>query len=193
MSAQETLPADGFRWYAVQTLSNQEGKVKKYLDKFIDIEHMRDYVKEVLMPTEVVKEVKHGRKMSRVRKFYPGYIFVHMRLYGEDSKVIHEPWNFIRNAQGVIGFVGGERPVALKKEEMDRIMGQVKASEGKEVAKVAYNVDETVKIVDGPFINLTGRVEMIDADRGRLRVAVSIFGRFAPVELEFWQVERIEE
>lgn len=183
----------GPRWYAVQTLSNQEAKVKKYLDKFVEIEDMGDCIFEVLMPTEVVTEFKNGKKTQKTRKFYPGYVFLHMNLFDEDGKILQKPWYFVRSTQGVIGFVGGERPVPLKKDEIERILGQVKEAEGRETPKVQFEVGEDVKITDGPFLNLTGRIDEIDPERGRLKVSVSIFGRFTPVELEYWQVEVAEE
>ena len=164
-----------FRWYAVQTLSNQEAKVKRYLDKFIDIEKMRPFIEEVLMPSENVTEVKNGRKI---------------KLYGEDKKILQEPWAFVRGTEGIINFVGGDHPVALKPDEIDRILNQVKSTEGKVVPKVQYEVGELVKITNGPFINLTGTIDAIDPDKGKLRVSVSIFGRFTPIELEYWQIER---
>lgn len=179
-------------WYALQTLSNKEGKVKQLLEKFIDIEGVRDYVMEVLVPTETVTEVKGGKKSTRVRKFYPGYVFIHMSLYDEDGKILQKPWYYVRGIDGVIGFVGGDRPVPLKKDEIDRILSQVKEAEGKEVPKIQYEVGEGVKITDGPFMNLTGNVEELDLERGKLKVSVSIFGRYTPVELEYWQVEREE-
>lgn len=188
-----TTSTDNFRWYAVQTLSNQEAKVKRYVDKFIVVEEMEDFIKEVLMPTEQVTEVKSGRKRVKTRKFYPGYVFVHMRLYDEDHKVLQKPWYFVRGIEGVIGFVGGDHPVPLKKEEMDRIFKQVEEAQGKEKPSIEYEVGETVKINDGPFLNLTGTIEEVDPERGRLKVSVSIFGRFTPVELEYWQVSRCEE
>ena len=181
------------QWYAIQTLSNMEQKVKRYLDKFIEIEEMGDYVYEVLMPSETVTETKAGKKTKKLRKFYPGYVFVHMRLYDEDNKVLQKPWYFVRGVQGVIGFIGGDRPTPLKKEEIDRIINQVKESEGKERPKVEYEAGQHVKITDGPFLNLTGQIDEVDPERGRLKVSVSIFGRFTPVELEYWQVEKAEE
>lgn len=184
---------EGAQWYAVQTLSNQEGKAKRYIDKFIAIEEMEEYIFEVLVPTETVTEVKNGKKSQKVRKFYPGYLFVHMRLYDENGKVRQAPWYFVRDTQGVIGFVGGDRPVALKDDEIKRIISQVREAEGKEVPVVQYSVGEEVKITDGPFLNLTGRIDEIDPERGRLKVSVSIFGRFTPVELEYWQVARTDE
>lgn len=183
----------GHRWYAVQTLSNQEQKAAAYLRKFIEVEEMGEYVSEVLMPTEVVSEVKNGKKSQRVRKFYPGYIFVNMRLYDDDGQLNQRAWYFVKDAQGVINFVGGERPVPLKEDEISRIQQQVSDAEGKERPKVEYEVGEEVKINDGPFANLTGRIDEIDPERGRLRVSVSIFGRFTPVELEYWQIERVTE
>lgn len=186
--------AEGFRWYAIQTLSNMEQKVKKYLDKFVQIEAgMSDYIAEVLMPTETVSEVRGGKRSTRVRKLYPGYIFLRMRLFDENGKLINQPWFFVRNVQGVIDFIGGERPVALKPSEIELILEQVRAAEGKTVPKVQFNVGEGVKINDGPFMNLTGTIDSIDVDRGKMQVSVSIFGRLTPVELEFWQVDRVSE
>lgn len=187
----ETSAKTGAAWYVIQTLSNQEGKVKRYIDKFIAEEEMEDYVFEVLVPTEVVSEVKNGKKTQTVRKFYPGYAFIHMRLYDEHGKLLNKPWYFVRETAGVINFVGGDRPTPLKKSEIETIIRQVEAASGKEVPKVQYEVGEEVKITDGPFLNLTGRIDEIDPEKGKLKVSVSIFGRFTPVELEYWQIERL--
>ena len=184
---------DGFRWYTIQTLSNMEQKVKKYLDKFIEIEGLKDYVKEVLMPTETVQEVRNGKKSKRVRKLYPNYIFLNMRLTDEDGRLITKPWFFVRGVQGVIDFIGGDHPVALKDSDIAEIREQVKAAEGKVVPKVQFAEGESVKILEGPFMNLTGTIDGIDNERGKMQVSVSIFGRLTPVELEFWQVERVVE
>jgi transcriptional antiterminator NusG len=188
-----STPVSEPNWYAVQTLSNQEAKAKRYLDKFIEVEEMGDFIYEVLMPTETVTEIKAGKKTQKTRKFYPGYIFIKMKLYDDDGKLLQKPWYFVREAQGVINFVGGDRPSPLKPAEIDGILTRVKESEGKEVPKVEYEVGQEVKIIDGPFTNLTGRIDEIDPEQGKLKVSVSIFGRFTPVELEFWQVERVEE
>ncbi|MGC6456158.1 MAG: transcription termination/antitermination protein NusG [Coraliomargaritaceae bacterium] len=183
----------GPQWFAVHTLSNQEQKAKRYLDKFIPVEEMEDYVFEVLMPTEVVSEVKSGKKKTITRKFYPGYVFVKMRLYDDDGNLLQRPWYFVREAQGVINFVGGDRPSPLKPAEIKRILQQVEESEGKEKPKIEYELGEMVKVNDGPFMNLVGKIEEIDPDKGKLKVSVSIFGRYTPVELEYWQVQRTEE
>lgn len=191
-SASKT-PGDnsGMKWYVVQTLSGKEANVKLYLDKFKKIEDLEEYVGEVLVPTELVTEVKQGKKSQRTRKFYPCYVFVEARLYDETGKLNNRPWYFIRETNGVIGMVGGDHPTALRKTEIDHIRSQVEQALGKEVPKIQYEIGEEVKITDGPFLNLTGRIDEIDPDRGKLKVSVSIFGRFTPVELEYWQVERI--
>ena len=181
------------RWYAVQTLSNMEGKAKQYLNKFTEFEEMGDYIQEVLVPTEVVSEIKNGKKTTRNRKFYPGYIFVKMRLYDETNKILQKPWYLVNEVQGIIGFVGGEKPVPLKPSEIDRIIHQVQESQGKEKPKVQFEAGEVIKINEGPFVNLNGEIDDIDIDRGKLKVSVSIFGRLTPVELEFWQVDKVSE
>ena len=193
MSQEKVSSISSSRWYAVQTLSNKEGIVKRYLDKYLSSEEMDEYIEEVLMPTETVTEVKNGKKYQKVRKFYPGYIFIHMRLYHDDGKIIERPWYYVKDADGVIGFLGGNQPMPLKESEIDSILSQVQESEGKEVPKVQYEVGEEVKITNGPFLNLTGIIEEIDPERGKLKVSVSIFGRFTPVVLEYWEVERAEE
>ncbi len=181
------------RWYVVQTLSNLEQKVKRFIESQLAYEEMEDFIYEVLMPTEVVSEVKGGKKTQKPRKLYPGYVFIHMRLYDEEGKVLQKPWYYVNGIDGVIGFVGGQNPVALKEDEINRILDHVKAVEGKEVPKISYTVGEEVRITDGPFLNLTGRIDEIDPEAGKLKVSVSIFGRFTPVTLEYWQVERVAE
>ncbi|HEX2851587.1 MAG TPA: transcription termination/antitermination protein NusG [Opitutaceae bacterium] len=192
MSNPTTAPADA-QWFALHTLSGQENKVKTYIEKFKKAEELEDAIFEVLLPTEVVSEVKAGKKSTKVRKLYPGYVFIQMRLYGEDKKVINKPWYFVKEVAGVIGFVGGDAPAALRQSEIDEIRARIEAANGKEVPKVVYTVGEEVKINDGAFANLTGRIDEIDPDRGKLKVSVSIFGRFTPVELEYWQVQRNTE
>jgi transcription termination/antitermination protein NusG len=192
MSVQVTTPA-GTQWFALHTLSGQEGKVKLYIEKFKKQEELDDFIFEVLLPTEVVSEVKAGKKSTKTRKLYPGYVFIQMRLYGEDNKLINKPWYFVKEVAGVIGFVGGDRPAALRQAEIDEIKSRIEAASGKEVPKVSYEIGEEVKITDGAFANLTGRIDEIDPARGKLKISVSIFGRFTPVELEYWQVQRLTE
>ncbi|MBI5380388.1 MAG: transcription termination/antitermination factor NusG [Opitutae bacterium] len=186
-----TAPA-GAQWFALHTLSGQEGKVKTYIEKFKAAEELADHIFEVLLPTEVVSEVKGGKKSTKVRKLYPGYVFIQMRLY-EEGKIINRPWYFVKETTGVIGFVGGDNPAPLRQSEIDEIKARIEAASGKEVPKVQFAVGEEVKITDGAFANLTGRIDEIDPDRGKLKISVSIFGRFTPVELEYWQVQRLTE
>ncbi len=192
MSTATTAPA-GAQWFALHTLSGQEGKVKSYIEKFKKPEELEDHIFEVLLPTEVVSEVKAGKKSTKVRKLYPGYVFIQMRLFGEDKKLINKPWYFVKETSGVIGFVGGDNPAALRQAEIDEIKARVEAASGKEVPKVSYELGEEVKVTDGAFANLTGRIDEIDPARGKLKISVSIFGRFTPVELEYWQVQRMTE
>ena len=192
MPAPTTAPA-GAQWFALHTLSGQENKVKTYIEKFKKAEELDEHIFEILLPTEVVSEVKGGKKSTKVRKLYPGYVFIQAKLYGEDSKLINKPWYFVKETTGVIGFVGGDHPAALRQSEIDEIYSRIEAASGKEVPKVQYAVGEEVKITDGAFASLTGRIDEIDPERGKLKVSVSIFGRFTPVELEYWQVQRLTE
>lgn len=192
MSTETSAPA-GAQWFALHTLSGQENKVRSYIEKFKKTEELDDYIFEILLPTEVVSEVKAGKKSTKVRKLYPGYVFIQMKLFDENKKLINRPWYFVKETSGVIGFVGGDNPAPLRQQEIDEIKARVEAASGKEVPKVSYEVGEEVKVTDGAFANLTGRIDEIDPARGKLKISVSIFGRFTPVELEYWQVQRPTE
>ena len=192
MSTETTTPV-GAQWFALHTLSGQENKVKTYIEKFKKAEELEDSIFEILLPTEVVSEVKAGKKSTKTRKLYPGYVFINMLLYGEDKKLINKSWYFVKEVAGVIGFVGGDNPAQLRQSEIDEIKSRIEAANGKEVPKVSYEIGEEVKITDGAFANLTGRIDEIDPARGKLKISVSIFGRFTPVELEYWQVQRLTD
>jgi transcription termination/antitermination protein NusG len=179
-----------FQWFVIHTLSGQEQKVKDSIEKRIKVEEMGEWIKEVLIPTEKVAEVKKGKKTTSTRKFYPGYILVHMKLLDEKNQLYERSWYFVRETAGIIGFIGGERPVPLKQDEVDNILAQIEERQEKVAPKVAFEKGETVKVTDGPFQNFTGVIDEIDPDRGKLKISVSIFGRSTPVELEYWQVER---
>jgi transcriptional antiterminator NusG len=188
-----TQTSTGTQWFALHTLSGQENKVKNYIEKFKKAEELDDYIAEVLLPTEVVSEVKGGKKSVKTRKLYPGYVFINMRLYDENRQLNNKAFYFVKDAAGVIGFVGGDKPAPLRQAEIDEIKARVEAATGKEVPKVTFEVGEELKITDGAFANLTGRVDEVDPARGKLKISVSIFGRFTPVELEYWQVQRASE
>ncbi|MBT3638328.1 MAG: transcription termination/antitermination factor NusG [Opitutae bacterium] len=182
------------KWYAIQCLSNHEDKVRRYLCKYKEEnEEFAQCLNEILVPIETVSEVKNGKKRQRDRKFYPGYVFVEMKLFDPQGNLLKNPWYKVKETDGVINFIGRENPTALGEDEIGRILRQVDEAKGKEVPKVKFGKGEVVKILDGPFLNLTGEIEDIDAEKGTLKVSVSIFGRFTPVELEFWQVEKADE
>jgi transcription termination/antitermination protein NusG len=178
------------QWFIVQTLSGQEQKVKESIEKRVKTDEMQDFVKEVLVPMEKVVEVRNQKKTVTSRKLWPGYVFVDMELLDENGRIIEKPWYFIKETQGVIGFVGGEPPVPTPTEEVEQIKNQISQSEETEKPKVNFEVAETIKINNGPFLNFSGVIEEIDPERGKLKVTVNIFGRNTPVELEYWQVEK---
>ncbi|MDR1457720.1 MAG: transcription termination/antitermination protein NusG [Puniceicoccales bacterium] len=178
------------KWFVLQTLSNQESKVKDAI-RVLEKEHnFGDIIQEILVPAEKITEIKNGRKYSRVRKFYPGYVFIKMKMYDDDGKFLEEPFSLVKSIPGVVRFVGDRNPVALKQDEIDNVLAKVEAVSSQSIPKTTYGLGETVKINDGPFLNLTGTIEGIDTEEGRLRVNVSMFGRSTPVDLEFWQVRR---
>ena len=178
------------QWYVLHCLPGQEQKVMDSIEKRKVREEVADLIHQVLIPTERVEEVKRGKRATTTRKFYPGYILINMDLLDEKGQLIDRAWYFIRDTPGVIGFVGGDRPIPLRKEEVESIMSQIQDREDKIVPKVNFECGETLNVNDGPFKGMTGVVEEVDQEKGKLKVSVSIFGRSTPVELEFWQVEK---
>jgi transcription termination/antitermination protein NusG len=183
-------PKPPAQWYAMHVLSGQEKRVKDNIEKRIKTEEMGDLIREVVIPAERVSEVKRGKKIESERKLYPGYVFVHMALMDENRNILDKTWYFIRETNGVIGFANGEKPIPMPQSEVDAMLGQMREREEKVMPKVAFNVGDKVKVGDGPFQSQEGIIEKIDAERGKLHVSVSMFGRSTPVELEYWQVEK---
>jgi len=179
-------------WFVIHTLTGQEYKVRDALMARRKQEEMEDVLDDVIVPTERVSEVRKGVRSTSTRKFFPGYVLVHMKLYDESRKLWDKAWYFIRETPGIIGFLGGEKPVPLPPSEVNVILNQVEERCEKVKPKVSFEPGETIKINDGPFLNFSGIVEEVDPERGKLKVSVAIFGRSAPVELEYWQVERME-
>lgn len=179
-------------WFVLHTLTGQEAKVRESILRRLKLEEMEIFVDEVVIPTEKVSEVKKGVRTTTTRKFFPGYVLAHIALYDEQRQLREKAWYFIRETPGIIGFVGGDKPAPLKPQEVDAILNQVQDKKEKVMPKVVFEPGETVKITDGPFLNFNGVVEEVDPNRGKLKVSVAIFGRSAPVELEYWQVERAE-
>ena len=178
------------QWFVVQTLSGHEMKAKESIEKRLAMEEMEDLITETLVPMEKVTEVKLGKKTTTNRKFFPGYILLNATLYDENNKINEKIWTFIQETNGIIGFVGGEKPVPLSKQEINDILEQLNKGEAGGKPRIDFDPGEIVKIRDGAFENFEGRIESIDPDRGKLKLSVSIFGRFTPVEVEYWQVER---
>lgn len=172
------------RWYVIHTLSGQEHKVKESIENRIAVEKLGDKITQVLIPYEKVSEVKGGRKIITQRKFWPGYVFVKMEFMDKTYYLINE-------TVGVIGFIGTSvPPQPVTEEEILAVLAQIEEKKEKVKPKVLFAEGETVKITDGPFANMTGVVENVDPDKGKITVRVSIFGRETPVELEYWQVEK---
>ena len=178
------------QWFVLHTLSGQENRVKESIERRAKIEEMGDLIGEVLVPTEKVTETKSNRRTTTVKKFFPGYVLAHMALYDEQGNLVDRTWYFAQETPGIIGFIGGERPVPLRPKEVDTILAQIEEKKDKVRPKVTFEPGETVTITDGPFQSFSGVVEEVDPEHGKLKVSVSIFGRSAPVELEYSQVER---
>ena len=188
------------QWFVLHTLTGQENKAQKSIEARIRLERMEEYIGRCVIPTERVTEKKDGRKRTIVKKFFPGYLLAELALY-DDSRGVDEngkkaiferTWQFLRETPGVIGFVGGDRPQPLKQSEVDSILlDRPSAGANADRPRVNFSVDETVKINDGAFMGLTGQVSMVDPDKGKLKVEVAVFGRKVPVDVEYWQVEKV--
>ena len=184
-------PSPENQWYVVHVLSGQEGRVKERILRQREAEEMGDFIYEVLVPTEMVSEIRRGKKTSTKRKFFPGYIIVNMNLLTPDNQLVEKTWYFIKEMEGVIGFAGTkDRPIPMRPREVEGMLSQIREREENVRPAISFEVGDTVKVADGPFQSQTGIVEEIDPERGKLRVSVTIFGRSTPVELEYWQVER---
>ena len=178
------------QWFVIHTLTGKEGKVRESLLRRVKVEEMSDLVGEVTIPSEKVSEVKKGKKSTTTRMFYPGYVLIEIALYNENGKINEKSWYYVNDTPGVIGFIGGAKPVPLPPREVESILYQIEDKKEKVKPKVVFEPGETVKITDGPFLNFNGVIEEVDPEKGKLKVLVNIFGRTAPVELEYWQVER---
>src|SRR5512136_2881304 len=171
------------KWYGIHTYSGFENRVKLSLLERIRTQGLEEQFGEVLIPSETVVELKKGEKRTSSRKFFPGYILVNMELNDET-------WHVVKETSKVTGFVGGNNPVQILEQEVQKITKRIEEGAEKPRPKVLFEVGETVRVVDGPFLNFSGVVEDVKPDKGKLRVMVSIFGRATPVELEFMQVEK---
>ncbi|MEE4173281.1 MAG: transcription termination/antitermination protein NusG [Xanthomonadales bacterium] len=173
------------RWYVVHAFSGYENTVKKSLEERVKRAGMEEYFGDILVPTEEVVEMKGGQKRRSDRKFFPGYVLVEMDM-------TDETWHLVKDVPKVMGFIGGtaDRPAPITQREADAILNRVQEGVDKPKPKVLFEPGEMVRVVDGPFNDFNGVVEEVNYDKSRLRVAVLIFGRSTPVELEFHQVEK---
>ena len=178
------------QWYALHVLSGQEKKVKESLERRAKTEEMGDLIREVVIPTERVSEVKRGKKIESERKLHPGYVYVNMFLRDEEKKLVERTWYFIRETNGVIGFADGDNPQPIRADEVATMLGQMREREEKVLPKVAFSIGDKVKVGDGPFQNQEGLIEGVDMERGKLKVSVNMFGRSTSLELEYWQVDK---
>ncbi len=173
------------RWYVVHTYSQFEKSVQRALVERIAREGMQDLFGQILVPVEEVVELKSGQKNISERKFFPGYVLVEMEMTDES-------WHLVKNTPKVTGFLGGSamKPTPISQKEVDNIMSQMQAGVEKPRPKVLFEVGEAVRVKEGPFTDFHGVVEDVNYDKSKLRVAVTIFGRSTPVELNFGQVEK---
>ena len=146
------------------------------------------------MPTEVVSEVKSGKKREMKKKFFPGYVLVNANLYEPDGSLVDKTFSFLKNMEGIIGFAGTkDKPVPMRQREVDAMLAQIQERTEESRPKIAFETGDIIKVNDGPFESQTGEIKEIDLERGILKVSVSMFGRSTPVDLEFWQVDKHEE
>jgi transcription termination/antitermination protein NusG len=172
------------KWYVLRAIGGKEKKVKELIESEISRLHLQDYITQVLIPTEKIYQIRNGKKISKERSFFPGYVMLEASLVGEIPHIL-------KNLTNVIGFLGDEHPTPLRLSEVNRILGKVdELAESDEEINVPFYVGESVKVIDGPFNSFTGVIEEVNEEKKKLKVMVKIFGRKTPLELSFMQVEK---
>jgi len=175
------------RWYVLRVIGGKEKKVKEYIENEVASLGLQDYVSQVLIPTEKIYQVRNGKKISKERNFFPGYVMIEAALVGEIPHMLRD----ITNVIGFLGETKGGDPVPMRQSEINRILGTVdELSEQPEEINIPYVVGESVKVTDGPFNGFTGVIEEVNNDKKRVKVIVKVFGRQTPLELSFMQVEK---
>lgn len=173
------------KWYIVHTQTGHEDKVKTNLENKLKNSLFCEQFSQILIPTEKVSEIRDGKKKISERKVFPGYVFIEMELS-------EETWHLVKGVPGITGFIGpGAKPQALKDAEIENIIRQSEEKKEKPIPKIAFDIGESVRIKEGPFTNFNGSIEEVNPVKQKLKVKVSIFGRSTPVELEYWQVEKL--
>ena len=174
-----------FRWYVVNTYSGHENKVKNNIEHRVTSLGQKRHLRQIVVPTETVTEIKDGQKESKEQRTMPGYVLVYMELN-------EESWSLVTNTPGVTGFVGASNePVPLTQPEVDRLLHRADATATKVPTRAQFNIGESVKVVSGPLSDFSGEISEINQDAAKLKVLVSIFGRETPVEVGFDQVKKI--
>ncbi|MCX5757427.1 MAG: transcription termination/antitermination protein NusG [Candidatus Hydrogenedentes bacterium] len=177
------------RWYAIHAHSGQEGNVRKNLLMMAEQAGLVNLIANVLVPMEEIAEIKSGQKKVSKRKFFPGYVLVHLPEHPERHA---ELWHLIKDVPGVTGFIGSRTvPVPLEDAEVNAILEELRGERERPKLKVKFEHGERVKIIDGPFANFLGSIDEMNLERGKLKVMVEIFERLTSVEVEFWQVEKV--
>ena len=185
----EQVQQDNTKWYVLRVVSGKERKVKEYLDKEISRGGWSKSVKQVFLPVEKVYKVQNGKKVMRERNYYPGYVMIEIA----DGKLSDDLRDVIKNTSNVIHFLGKENPIALRKAEVNKMLGKMDemAEAGGSTMSEPFIVGETIKIIEGPFNDFNGVIEEVNDEKKKLKVTVKIFGRSTPVELNYMQVEKI--
>jgi len=175
------------KWYVLRAIGGKEKKVKSYIESEISRLNLQDYITQVIIPTEKVYQVRNGKKISRERNYFPGYVFIEAVLIGEVPHIL-------KNVPNVISFLSETRggdPVPLRQSEVNRMLGKVdELLESEELNEIPYFEGESIKVTDGPFNGFTGVIEEVNEEKKKLKVMVKIFGRKTPLELSFMQVEK---
>ncbi len=174
------------KWYVLRAIGGKEKRVKEYIESEISRLNIQEYISQVLIPTEKVYQIRNGKKISKERSFFPGYILIEALLVGEITHIL-------KGIPNVIGFLEseGDNPTPLRQSEVNRILGKVdELAESDEEINVPFFVGETVKVIDGPFNSFNGIIEEVNDEKKKLKVMVKIFGRKTPLELSFMQVEK---
>ena len=179
---------DTKKWYVVRSVSGKESKIKEYIESDITRLGLSDHVEDILVPTEKVVQIRNGKKVSKEKNYFPGYIMIKANLSGEVPHII-------RSITNVIGFLGetkGGEPVPLRPSEVNRLLGKVdELSEQTENILIPFKIGESIKVIDGPFNGFNGSIEKVNEEKRKLEVMVKIFGRKTPLELSYMQVEKI--
>lgn len=189
---EEPMFTPGFDWFVLRVASNKEDMVRETLLRKIKIEGLTERVNRILVPTEKIKTMKGGKQKIQLRKLYPGYVFVEMKLE-DDGRIPQDVFFLIKETTGVGDFIGtAGRPAPMKKHEVEKMVIASKAPEEEPEVKMDFAPGDHVRIKEGPFQNMEGSVDELLPDQGKVRVVVTLFGRATPLELEYWLIEKAE-